>query len=140
MNKEQYEASKIILKLSEVFVNQIRNTMVRTGLIDDGYKFRIDIFPSYEVSEGCFLKDTIDITNGKCAESFCKFNYRGEGWKTLYEPEINAGTADAECKRDPESEEDGAGTETEKPLAPDGLWISSADDTDYVQDWRFDVT
>lgn len=141
MNKEQFEVARAIVELSKAFADQMRKSMVRSGLFEDGYRLTLDIFPTYEVTSNRWLKNTISISDGKVINSFCCYKYRDEGWKTMYVPEkIDTGTADAECKRDPESEEDGAGTETEKPLAPDGLWISSADDTNYVQDWRFDVT
>ena len=140
MNKEQFEVAQAIMELSKAFADQMRKSMIRSGLIEDGYTLRVHVFPQYTLPDGTPLRNTVEITNGTYDESFNAFEYLKEGWETMHEPEIDAGTADAECKRDPESEEDGAGTETEKPLAPDGLWISSADDTDYVQDWRPDVT
>ena len=141
MNKEQFEVAQAIMELSKAFADQMRKSMIRSGLLEDGYTLRVNVFPQYAINDdNSILRNTVEITNLTYEESFNAFEFLKKGWETIHEPEIDAGTADAECKRDPESEEDGAGTETEKPFAPDGLWISSADDTDYVQDWWSDVT
>ena len=140
MNKEQFEVARAIMELSKAFADQMRKSMVRSGLLEDGYTLRVNVFPQYAMDDGSILRNTVEVTNLTYEESFNAFEFLKKGWETIHEPKIDEGTTDAECKRDPESEKDGAGTEAEKPLAPDGLWISSADDTDYVQDWRFDVT
>lgn len=140
MNKEQFETAQAIMELSKAFADQMRKSMVRSGLLEDGYTLRVNVFPQYAMDDGSILRNTVEVTNLTYEESFNAFKFMKKGWETIHEPKIDARTTDAECKRDPESKEDGAGTEAEKHLAPDGLWISAADDTDYVQDWWSDVT
>ena len=128
MDKKQLEMANAIVSLSKAFADQMRENMVRSGLLDENYRLEISVQPLLEVSKDSFVKNTIYLRNGK--EDYTIFKYVGEGWQVLEEPENDdAGTVQSSvCKVQPDKGYPGTGKAVEKATPPDGLWLSVHDE------------
>ena len=128
MDKKQLEMANAIVSLSKTFADQMRENMMRSGLLDENYRLEISVQPLLKVSSDSYVKNTVYLRNGE--EDYTTFRYVGKGWKVLEAPkDDDAGAVQSSvCKVQPDKGYPGAGKAAEKELPPDGLWVSVYDE------------
>ena len=129
MKKKQLEMANAIVSLSKAFADQMRENMVRSGLLDENYRLDISVQPLLKVSPDSFVKNTVYLRNGE--DGYTIFKYVEKGWEVLEEPKNDdAGAVQSSIRNvQPDKGYPGTGKAVEKATPPDGLWLSVHDES-----------
>ena len=134
LSEDQQEKLKHMVEFAEVFACQMHEIMKNHGLADiDGCRLYITVDPSSKyLTEHILFGKTgsdagvINLGKGKNDAKFAPFGSNSAEYELLFADETVRKAIEARLNR-------------EKPLPPDGLWISVYSDNDPVDGWEWDV-
>ena len=125
LTKSQEWAIRALVAKGARFANFVEEVMKANGLASNGETFRISVMPSnWSLDKYVYVKRENGIDDSQFLFSMAK-GALTDGWE--YGEDDTIEPVSVSCKRD-QAEGSGAGTAGEKPLPPDGLWISNSDD------------
>lgn len=142
MKDKQYADMTTIMQFGRIFADQILLCMKHAGLLEPGFIFRLSVEKGYEGFEAFqrveLAKNFAEVPADEWEESaMAQFGY-GEGreWSVYHDPKAEAGSLPTEVyfkqRSEFRSRAEASRKAADKPLPPDGLWISRYDYDDPV--------
>ena len=134
LTSKQMETMKKMIGFCQIFAGQIKDIMVHSHVWHKGFKVQIEIDPSLDYFTE-WITVTRKVIDGDAIyteqiDRMCGKAFDFKEWKT------NEFTTTREFIHLFDDEKDGTGKEErktdEKPLPPNGLWIGSDFNSDYV--------
>lgn len=139
MGMTREEAMKALVEFTKIYCDQVKKIMVDHRLFDEGMKLHMSVDSSAAVlTQEVSLEKWVDI-EGREHYAGIHFNKPagfGKEWRILESLSSGEFIRVFEDNAGRQGKHEGRGNE--KPLPPDGLWISRFDDCDDV-DSRGDV-
>lgn len=137
MDQKQYEDMHSIAMFSRIFADQMYKCMKNSGLLDKGFHLDVSV-TNIEHLDGTSLAASveiqpwiIDVGKKKYEENAVRqIRLAGEKeWRVRNDPYAKTGSLPPEVRIERKADDSKRVAETsDKPYAPDGLWISSRDD------------
>ena len=141
MTQKQYDDMATILKFCRIFADQMRICMKNTGLWDKGFLLTMDCFRT-DCSDGCVLDGAVRMfrrydEESHHSEDMEQLSQEGKGWYVVHDPVAKTGSLppDVKIEKCAKNVCKGSRKDATKPYPPDGMWISSYDDTPDVVVW-----
>lgn len=142
MKDKQYADMTTIMQFGRIFADQILLCMKHAGLLEQGFHFSIRVEKGYGNDEAFqrveLEKSLNEVSHEEWQESaMAQFGY-GEGreWSVYHDPKAEAGSLPTEVyfkqRSEFRSRAEASRKAADKPLPPDGLWISRYDYDDPV--------
>ena len=132
MTHEQYEAAQTVLQMSRLYARAMRECMENAGLLKEGYELHVCVNQEHEIDDTVLL-NTIRLerdpsSDGYLENRFINFCFKKEGWVVVHDPIIKSGAVPPTVRTmETAARVYGGREKTEKPTAPDGLWLSAYD-------------
>ncbi len=135
MTQQQYEAGQTIMQMSRIFAKAMRECMKNSGLLDEGYELRINVWQPEE-TEGFIITESIRLDPKEISsaseyeeKAFNNHYHVGKGWVVINDPIIKCGAVPPTVRTVETANRVFNGRkEVQKETPPDGLWISKYND------------
>jgi hypothetical protein len=137
MEQKQYADMTTIMQFCRIFSDQMYRCLDHAGLIKQGYVLRIfvgdDFFDNKKETATIHLDQSINKVGYDNWLKDCMIQVKQDekGWRVCHDPKAEAGNVPpviVEVERKAKATDMGRKTEgADKPLPPDGLWISNRD-------------
>ena len=138
LNEEQMKTMKSLVEYSIEVADRLKQFLTENNLWQKGFRFLIHVNSDLDCyTEAVEFRRTVEDGIGKFNESFEVSRGKGEndnGWNIA----LNSTSREFIHLLDGEADDSGAeeGTETEKPLPSDGLWVSTDGDPCTMDNWE----
>ena len=135
MNQNQFEAMQTIMQCSRVFCDSMYRAMENAGLFDQGYQLGIKV---EKFADSCTIKSMIELENNNLGigtdiwkkNRMAQTNWAEWGWRVDDDPVAKEGTVPTMVgQKTAEDDRKAVGEKAVHPYPPDGLWLSSRDDS-----------
>ena len=135
MNQKQYEAMQTITQCSRIFADSMYRAMENAGLFDQGYQLSVRV---ENFKDTFTIKSRVELENNNLGigTELWKKNRMGQtnwlelGWMVDDDPIAKEGTVPTMVgQKTAEDDRKAVGEKAVHPYPPDGLWLSSRDDT-----------